>query len=112
MPIKPENKDRYPKNWKEISRRIREERADGKCENCCAINHSHVNRHTREICMPDEDDAIMIVLTVAHLDHMPENCEDDNLKAWCQRFHNRYDQIHRKQTFRQSRLKGQTILNL
>lgn len=27
MPIRPENRDRYPKDWPEISRRIRFERA-------------------------------------------------------------------------------------
>jgi hypothetical protein len=38
----------------------------------------------------------LVVLTVAHLDHQPENCADDNLKAMCQRCHNRYDQKHRQ----------------
>lgn len=32
MPIRPENRDRYPKDWPEISRRIRFERAQGRCE--------------------------------------------------------------------------------
>ena len=36
MPIKPENKKLYPKNWKEISKRIRFERAKGLCEKCGA----------------------------------------------------------------------------
>ena len=31
MPIKPENKGRYPKDWKAISTAIRE-RAAGRCE--------------------------------------------------------------------------------
>jgi hypothetical protein len=30
-------------------------------------------------------------LTVAHLDHRPENCQDDNLRAWCFPCHARYD---------------------
>ena len=34
---------------------------------------------------------VKIILTVAHLDHSPENCTDENLKALCQRCHNRYD---------------------
>lgn len=34
---------------------------------------------------------VKIILTVAHLDHRPENCTDENLKALCQRCHNRYD---------------------
>ena len=98
MPIKPENKHRYPVDWKEISMRIRFERAKGKCEVCGAVNYSYVNRKTREICLKDEDDAIRIVLTVAHLDHSPENCEDSNLKAMCQKCHNNYDKYHRRET--------------
>ena len=34
---------------------------------------------------------IRIVLTVAHVNHIVEDCSDDNLKAWCQRCHNRHD---------------------
>ena len=38
------------------------------------------------------------MLTVAHLDHTPENCSDpDNLKALCQKCHLNYDRhIHRR----------------
>jgi len=32
MPIKPENKRRYPANWPDISKRIRFERAENRCE--------------------------------------------------------------------------------
>lgn len=39
----------------------------------------------------DEIEGPKIVLTVAHLDHTPENCADDNLLHLCQRCHNRYD---------------------
>lgn len=108
MPISPENRDRYPKDWPEISRRIRFERAMGRCEcrgecgtdhaaelrqrtghdwgdgpewrRCGAYNHS-----------PHPVTKSTVVLTVAHLDHTPENCEDENLVAMCQRCHNRYD---------------------
>lgn len=34
---------------------------------------------------------VKMVLTVAHLDHMPENCERSNLRALCQSCHNAYD---------------------
>ncbi len=40
---------------------------------------------------PDCARAVKVVLTVAHLDHTPENCADENLRAWCQRCHNTYD---------------------
>jgi hypothetical protein len=42
--------------------------------------------------------AAKCVLTVAHLDHQPENCAEDNLRAMCQGCHNRYDVPHRRQT--------------
>jgi len=37
---------------------------------------------------------VRTVLTIAHLDHTPENCDPDNLRALCQRCHLRYDQAH------------------
>lgn len=110
MPIKEENKKRYPKNWNAISEDIRFNRADNKCELCGAINHSYVNSKTRELCLPDEYNAIRIVLTVAHLDHQPENCDYTNLKAMCQKCHNNYDKHHRKETRRKTKLKGQLSL--
>lgn len=79
-PIRPENKDRYPADWKEISYRIRFVRAGGMCEWCKAV-HGESHPETGSI----------VVLTTAHLDHTPENCSDNNLAALCQRCHNRYD---------------------
>jgi 5-methylcytosine-specific restriction endonuclease McrA len=80
MPIRPENKGRYPKDWKQISYRIRFERAGGLCEVCGAAHGQ-----------PHPLTGSTVVLTVAHLDHTPENCADDNLKAMCQKCHNGYD---------------------
>ena len=96
MPIKEENKKRYPKNWKQISERIRFERANNKCEVCGCENYQ-----------PHPITGSKVILTVAHLDHQPENCDDDNLKAMCQKCHNNYDRQHRNGTVRQSRLKNQ-----
>lgn len=31
------------------------------------------------------------MLTTAHLNHKPEDCRPENLKAWCQLHHNAYD---------------------
>lgn len=106
MPIKPENKDRYPENWNEIRTRILK-RANDCCEKCGLPNYAWVNRKTREICLQDDENAIRIVLTIAHLDHIPEHCEDENLLALCQKCHNIYDVDHRKQTRRKTKLKGQ-----
>ncbi|NDV96032.1 hypothetical protein D0T84_14080 [Dysgonomonas sp. 521] len=96
MPIKPENKSRYPKNWKQISEDIRFNRANNRCEGCGAENYK-----------PHPITGSKVILTVAHLDHTPENCDYENLKAWCQRCHNTYDQSHRKQTRRDSKKNGQ-----
>lgn len=38
----------------------------------------------------------VIVLTIAHLDQDPTNNADDNLRALCQRCHNRHDMPHRR----------------
>lgn len=92
MPIKPENKARYPKNWKQIADSIRE-RAGNMCEgspdfpDCRAENGK-----------PHPVTGSKVVLTVAHLDHTPENCHPDNLKAWCQRCHLNYDKHHHAKT--------------
>lgn len=83
MPIRPENRDRYPRDWPAISRRIRE-REDNRCKWCGAENHQ-----------PHPVTGSLVVLTVAHLDNTPENCDDDNLAALCQRCHLNYDRpIH------------------
>lgn len=85
MPIRPENKARYPKDWPAISRRIRE-RAGQRCEGSPLFPDCRA-----ENGQPHPVTGSRVVLTVAHLDHVPENCGDDNLKAMCQRCHNRYD---------------------
>lgn len=87
MPIRPENRARYPKDWSSvIVPRIRQ-RSGNRCEftlengeRCSAVNGE-----------PHPITGSKVVLTVAHLDHIPENCGDENLLHACQRCHNRYD---------------------
>ncbi len=130
MPIKPENKNKYPKNWKAISEHIRFVRAKNRCEVCGVPNYAVGYREKGEFVptcgnrLHDEagrgefsyaeavdmakfcnDEKIqegkkyiVIVLTVAHLDHIPENCDPSNLLAMCQSCHNKYDRNHRNQT--------------
>ena len=86
MPIRPENKARYPKDWKEISLRIRQCRAKWRCEQI--VDGKRCGARHRK---PHPITGATVILTVAHLDHTPENCGDENLKAMCQRCHNRYD---------------------
>lgn len=97
MPIKPENRGRYPKDWKRISLAIRE-RAGGRCE-CegeCGLHRTNPGprRCEERNGQPAKWAKGKIVLTVAHLDHQPENCDPGNLKAMCQRCHLRYDAGH------------------
>jgi hypothetical protein len=112
MPIKPENKHLYPDNWKQISEDIRFNRAQNKCECCGLPNHCYVHSQTRSLCLKDEDYAIRIVLTVAHLDHDPTNNEYSNLKAMCQKCYNNHDKEHRKANRKKSKLINQLKLDL
>lgn len=56
MPIKPENKARYPKNWKDIRARILQ-RANNRCEFCGVENHTYrlnpQDRQERIYCADD-----------------------------------------------------------
>jgi hypothetical protein len=104
MPIRPENKARYPANWKtEIRPRIlkRAENAAGWpcCEGCGVANYAQgwwqddgsFYDNAGVIEPPNGERIIKIILTIAHLSDEIEDCSDENLKAWCQRCHNRYD---------------------
>jgi len=130
MPIRPENRDRYPPDWPEIRARILR-RAGNRCERCGVANYMLGGRMRDGRFLPAQplgdswrglqwprpgtvawcDDGtwsdrlriIRIVLTIAHLDHQPENCADDNLRAWCQRCHVTYDAQHHAATARRTR---------
>ena len=98
MPIRPENRNRYPADWKEISERIRFGRAGGRCECEGECGHHHGGRCGAEHGLAHPVTDSTVVLTVAHLDHQPENCDEGNLKAMCQRCHLAYDADHHAQT--------------
>lgn len=90
MPIRAENRKRYPKDWPAISKRIRFERAKGYCE-ClgeCGEDHRCNAKHGE----PHPRTGSKVVLTVAHLPGREiEQCGDDDLKAMCQRCHLKMD---------------------
>jgi len=85
MPILPSNRHRYPPTWNENSRRIRFQRAEGRCE-CTGQCGLHQGRRcTERHGEPAVYARGKVVLTVAHYpDHSPENCTwDPNLwKPW------------------------------
>lgn len=109
MPIRPENKARYPKNWKQIRAQILE-RADNYCEFCGVKNGSYVMKAGTESWQFPE--YVKVVLTIAHLDHTPENCDPSNLRALCQRCHNQYDAEHRAMTRAMTRDNNDKTLRL
>ncbi|KEP68803.1 hypothetical protein DL1_08715 [Thioclava dalianensis] len=125
MPIRPENRSRYPDDWNAISARVREE-AGQRCEWCSVENGATILRgsdnqdgaslpayryadasahdhsfHAQtgepipgadwDTFDPNARGPVKVILTVAHLDHQPENCARDNLRALCQACHNAYD---------------------
>jgi hypothetical protein len=120
MPIRPEERGRYPKDWRAISARIRD-RAGNVCEWCGVPNRAIVVRDLRVtskrpegasawrlhehdgVCCGEDCGAVKIVLTVAHLDHTPENCTDENLVALCQKCHLTYDAKRHASTARETR---------
>ncbi len=131
MPIRPENRARYPKDWKQVRERILK-RAGYRCEHpgCKARQYSvgwwvcegvapagpwrwaaawgqndnpRTYSQARQVAAElhherseEGPPPIVIVLTVAHLDHVPEHCDDGNLRALCQRHHLAYDHDHHR----------------
>lgn len=83
MPIDLKN---YPPFWRKLSRHIRFVRAGGRCEGLpgrevCGAVHGGVNPKTGG----------RVWLSVAHLDHNPQNNRFTNLRALCQKCHTTWD---------------------
>lgn len=106
MPIKPENRARYPADWKAISLEVRTA-AGWRCEG----SPGHYPDCRAENAKPHPVTGSRVVLTVAHLDHVPENVgkpgSRPNLKAMCQRCHLTYDAKQHAATARRTRFDRQ-----
>lgn len=154
MPIRPENRNRYPAEWPQIRAAILE-RARYRCEGCSVPDYAvgYRDAEGRFIplrgsgpcdaagqgehwpsgqplgyaqarafadlynCCTDERDAdgnrwIVVVLTVAHLNHQPEDCRPENLRAFCQACHSRHDRQARQAGIRERRRQTQIPLAL
>lgn len=95
----PMDRSRYPKDWDEIAFAIKDA-ADWKCSECgvqCYRPGEKVEDHGR-------------ILTVAHLNHTPEDCRPSNLRPLCARCHLRYDAAHHAESRRRNKLRGQKPL--
>ncbi len=92
MPIRPENRKRYPDNWPEMSAYIRFDRAGGRCE-CegqCGVDHG--GRCDARHGLHHPITGSIVVLTAAHWHGRKlEDTDTDCAFAACQRCHNRYD---------------------
>lgn len=107
MPIKPENRARYPSNWKAISLRIRE-RAGNRCEGAPGIYEDCRAENGK----PHPITGSRVILTVAHLNHKPEDVRDENLKALCRRCHLTYDAKHHARNARETVRKKRSTLDM
>ena len=93
VPIRPENKHRYPADWKLRSRFVRFYRARNRCEWCGAENYQ-----------PHPVTGSKVVLTTAHVyDDRPEAANLLNLAALCQLCHNGHDAKNRARGRRERR---------
>lgn len=115
MPIRPEMRKRYPKEWPLIRAKIFARAGqrrnhhgvvtqEARCEWCGVENHAMGQRladgsfvelspvEAETAYYVDGERVTMIVLTLAHIhDPSPENCDESNLAALCQRCHLRHD---------------------
>jgi hypothetical protein len=116
MPIRPELRPLYPPHWRELSVRVRFERAGGRCQGCGRPHLATIrclpdgrwfdpatatwrDRRGRPARWPSLLEAIRlrttrVVLAAAHLDHEPRNNRLGNLRALCQRCHMLHDRPH------------------
>ena len=102
MPIRPEMRARYPKDWKLRSRFVRFVRAKGLCE-WCGAKHG----------LPHPITGSIVVLTTAHVfDDRPEASSLLNLAALCQRCHNRHDNAARRAGTRERAIAASGQLSL
>lgn len=90
-PVRPADRARYPRDWRQISDSIRFGRAAGRCECTGQCGTGHPGRCDARHGETHPVTGSAVVLTTAHLDHAPENCDPGNLAAMCQRCHLAYD---------------------
>ena len=113
MPIRRELRPLYPPHWRELSRRVRFERARGVCQRCGRQHGAAIrclpdgrwfdpdlrtwrNRRGRPARWPDLEEMTYqritrVVLAAAHVDHDPSNNRLSNLASFCQRCHLLHD---------------------
>ena len=100
----------YPENWEVLAHAIKQE-VNWTCEGCgkvCRRPGEALDAFAERVQIPLAElqaHPKRWELGVAHLDHVPGNCERANLRAWCTSCHCRYDlkQMARKQYLKRER---------
>ena len=136
MPIKPEMRGFYSRDWREVSRTVRFVRAAGVCQSCGRPHGTKIrclpdgrwfdaargtwrNGRGRPTRWPDLIETAQIrytrvILAAAHLDHDPRNNRLRNLKSLCQRCHIMHDRpyhlVQRRITYLLRRALGDLFL--
>ena len=110
MPISADKMKLYPggsthsKEWKSIRSRILD-----RARHCCEGTPHHPDCEA-ENYQPHPETGSKVILTIAHMDWDETNNEDTNLRALCQRCHNKWDAPERrKNAARTRRLKSNQI---
>jgi hypothetical protein len=111
-PVRASERRRYPANWPAISKRIRFARAASRCECEGECGTGHEDRCGAVHGQLHPVTGSKVVLTTAHLDHVPENCDDANLRAFCQRCHLAYDRALHSANAAATRAARQTTRSL
>lgn len=104
MPLSADAKKRYGDDWPVFSAFIRFERAGGRCEcegECGMPGHVRIGGRCENVhFQPSIYSGAKVVLTVAHLNHVPEQRGDNEVKAMCQGCHLWYDREHHAESRR------------
>ena len=114
MPIRPDLRQYYGREWRTVIPPRILARAGNQCEDCHVPDRATVARsgggwrHADNWYAPDGRSPwnwgrksvrhVRIVLTVAHLNHDPADNRDENLMALCQWCHLHHDRSHHKDT--------------
>jgi hypothetical protein len=133
MPIRPEFKQFYGRQWHEETRPRILARAGDKCEHCGKPNRQEIetrlsprtadglmfwtltsteapprwyDREGKPVAPPfhwETENRLRVVICLAHLNHTPGDDRDDNLKALCQWCHLRHDKTKHAAAARRTR---------
>jgi 5-methylcytosine-specific restriction endonuclease McrA len=86
MPIRPEMRRKYPKEWKRISLEVRQYRAGWQCEMVTGFVRCEARQG-----QPHPITGSKVMLALCHLNHDPSDNRPNNLLVGCQKCHNQYD---------------------